>query len=154
MTPLEAASDLLPTTNWQRRVAESGTLSSFGRADFSFGDVVSATENKPFERYSLDVFLWAYGMLVGDTTTSVAVLSRIYPPLTDAFVDCLKSTPLADQEMGDLARFMGLYSKARGTGRIPDADVLQIGRIMAVMAVNFAAKVKMLEKADYTGVQS
>lgn len=150
MTPLEAVGpDLLQRTNWKRRAYATG-MESFGRADFTFGDVVSATQNRPFSTYGVSVSMWAYGLLVQDTRTPPEVLSRVIGPLTNAFIRTLKSTPLAEQDIRDLVTFMDCYGKARATGRFKGWDKRHISRLMFVLAANFAAKVNGRTTADYS----
>ena len=142
--------DLCARTNWAYRLHVAGTAFSFGRADFTFGDIISATRDAPFSTYSLSLCFYGYGLLVNDTRTDPEVRAKVFPALTDAFVAKLKSTPVAEQDERNLVTFMDNYNRARFAGHLTPEEVVQVGRIMFVLAANFSAKVNGRETADYT----
>jgi hypothetical protein len=137
--------DLRDKVDWDRRLGCSG-MSSFGSADGTFGDVVSVIENRPIDSMGFTTLLWGYGMLLNDKKTPPEIISRLLPPMTAAFVDQLKSTPIEKQEMSDLVNFMDCYNKARLTGRFDAASVIEIGKVMQQMVHNFSVKCEIERK--------
>lgn len=138
--------DLRDEVDWDRRLRRSGML-SFGSADGTFGDVVSVTEDRPIDSMGFTTLLWAYGVLLNDKKTPKEIISRLLPPMTAVFLDQLKSTHIAQQEMSDLVNFMDCYNKARLTGRFDAAGVAEIGKVMQQMADNFSVKCEAERKA-------
>jgi hypothetical protein len=132
--------ELAARTDWERRLTRS-SLSSFGSADGSFGDVVSVTMNGTFDSMGFTTLLWSYGMLLNDKKTPGEVVSKLLKPLTAAFVRALENTPLEQQEKGDLVNFMDSFNKARASGRFDAEGVAEISQVMRAMAKNFSAKI-------------
>lgn len=139
----------LALTNWRQRLNYSD-VRSFGSADGTFGDAVSACKDARLDTLGWSTSLWAYGMLLFDTRTPEVVVLRILPPLTHALVATLKSTPIAEQDTQDLVHFMDHFNKARLTGRYKGEDKQLIDHVMFVMAANFSAKVNGRDEADYS----
>lgn len=138
-TPLYLVNEDSPTrSRWRRRI-EPGVV-TFGSADFTFGDVVSATNNAPLSRLSLGTLLWAYGMLVNDQQTPVGTLEKLMPTLTDAIVQSLQDTPLEQQSSQDLAVFSSLLQKASTSGRFSSDAVAQLDRAVKPMVHNWCVK--------------
>lgn len=140
--------ELLALTNWKRRLGYSDTQ-SFGSADGTFGDVVSACKDARIDTLGFTTYLWAYGVLVHDTRTPATVIASLIPLMSDAFIVSLKST-LAEQEVCDLARFSHHIGQACTSGRFDVDTKAHIEQVVFVLIRNYLAKVDGLDKADYS----
>ena len=147
-TFMDAVGDLRGKVDWDRRLGFDA-MQSFGSADGSFGDVISMTHNGRFDGLGFTTLLFGYGVLLHDTKTPREIISRLLPPLTEAFVKALTATTLDQQDMGDLINFMDHYNKARASGRFDAADKAEIGQVMRVMADNFSAKCQAEHEAKH-----
>jgi hypothetical protein len=144
-TFMEVVGDLRSRVDWDRRLNADAAF-TFGRADGSFGDVVASSDDARLDGLSFSMLLFSYNVLLHDTATPKEIVLRLLPPLTAAFVKSLKATPIKEQDMSDLVRFMTSYSEARGSGRFAKEEVAEITKVVQQMADNFSAKCALLPK--------